>query len=76
MLKKVYENKLDLLLDSLVLDIPFDVSNPENKDKLVDIITKTILELFTIWWSIQEIIEFIQNKRKVKDDIRFDTSLP
>ena len=74
MLKKVYEHKLDLLLDSLLLDIPFDTSLPENREKLVSIITKTVIELFTVWWSIQEIVEFIQKRRKGKDD-RYATSL-
>jgi hypothetical protein len=70
--------QIQLFLDNIYFDVQGPGgTNPFNGTKeeyIIRLITRSIVALCTAWWSVREIVDYLQKRSQNHKGFRFDTS--
>lgn len=68
---------IQLFLDSVYFDVQMGGTNPflgTKEEYIIKLITRSIVALCTAWWSVKELLDYIQKRQTSNKGFNFDTS--
>lgn len=71
-LNKTQKNKIDAFIDSLYFDVQgaSGMGTKLSEEYVIKLLTRFIVSLGTAFWSISELLEYIRNRRNLKEFIK------
>lgn len=69
--------KIQTFLDSVYFDVQSpggaNLFNGTKEEYIIRLITRSIVALCTAWWSVRELLDYLQKRTKFSKDFKFDT---
>lgn len=68
-LNKEQKNKIDDFIDSLYFDVQgaSGINTKLSEEYVIKLLTRFVISLGTAFWSISELLEYIRNRRNLKE---------